>query len=178
MRECRYTCACQRVLRVLACNDDMLFLALACVNTNLWDGSLHTFYMASSSLSLLHSYYCSLLCETLHIYILAGSFFKGKTVDLLLAMIASWKKPRHATEVFIMLIIHSNQRGTLQPPWRAQSFPAQGLSLAGASNKHLKKMLSSSWFKMWCIYTQRENVHLVLKVWIINRGTASFSQAS
>lgn len=83
----------------------------------------------------------------IHIHALAGCFFKGKTVDLPLAMITSWKKSSHATEVFIMLIIHSNQRGTLYPYWRVQSLPARGPSFAGASNKHSKQMLSSNWFK-------------------------------
>lgn len=80
----------------------------------------------------------------IHIHFLAGCFLEGKTVDLLLAMIASRKKSSHSTEVFIMLIIHSNQRGTLYPYWRVQSLPAQGLPFAGASNKHSKQMLSSN----------------------------------
>lgn len=48
---------------------------------------------------------------------------------------------------------------------------------AGASNKHSKQMLSSNWFKLWCIYSQGENVCLV---WRINLGTKrpAFSKAS
>lgn len=68
----------------------------------------------------------------------------GETVDLLLAVIASRKKSSHATEVFIMLIIHSNQRGMLYPYWRVQSLPAQVLSFTGAGNKHSKQTLSSN----------------------------------
>ncbi len=97
-----------------------------------------------------------------HIHILAGCSLEGKSVDLLLAMIASRNEVfTHATEVFIMLIIHSNQRGTPYTYWRAQSLPAQGLSFAGASSKYSKQMLSSNWFKMGCIWTQRENACLV-----------------
>lgn len=85
-----------------------------------------------------------MLRKQIYFHILAGCFFEGETVDLLFAMIASRKKSSHVTEVFIMLIIHSNQRGMLYPHWRVQSLPAQGLSFAGASNKHSKQMLSSN----------------------------------
>ena len=166
--EWRYTCGCQCVLRVLACNNDMLFSTLAWLNTKLWDSRLHILYSelltitsplfiaARKKSALLNSMCVShtvYLCyvSRIHIHILAGCFLEGKTVDLLLAMIASRKKSSHATEVFIMLIIHSNQRGTLYPYWRVQSLPAQGLSFTEASNKYSKQMLSSNWFKMWCI---------------------------
>lgn len=79
-----------------------------------------------------------------YIHICAVCFLEEKTVDLHFAMIASRNKSSHATEVFIMLIIHSNQRGLVYPYWRVQSLPAQGLSFAGASNKHSKQMLSSN----------------------------------
>lgn len=84
------------------------------------------------------------LCHGSKITFMQATSLRGKTVDLLLTMIASPKKSSHATEVFIMLIIHSNQRGMVYPYWRVQSLPAQGLSFTGASNKHSKQMLSSN----------------------------------
>lgn len=56
-------------------------------------------------------------------------FLEVGTFALLDAMIASQNKSSYVTEVFIMLIMHSNHRGMPCIYWRVQSLPAQGLSL-------------------------------------------------
>lgn len=183
MQQCRSTCGCQLAQRVSVHNNDMLFPTWAWLNTKLWGIRLYILYswsFAKNSFLVTAAQRESTLWNSMDkcmshafIYVMNTKlyphycrFFWGReTVDLLSAVISSWSKSSNMTEVFIMLIMDSNHRGMPCACCRVQSLPAQGLSFAGASNKHSKQMLSSNWFKMWCIYSQGENVCLV---WIIN----------
>lgn len=126
-------------------------------------GSLLT---VSSTLALLQEW--GLLCETLYSYSEpCRLFLRGKNC---------WLAPRN--DCFMKEVLtcdrsiyyanYSFKSTRSAMPILQDAVISLSLEQAIGTYKKKKKMLSSGWFRMWHIYTQRENVHLVPKVWIIN----------
>ena len=108
----------------------------------------------------MYVYLCAIRILCYRHFYLPQLFFKRETVDLPAALIA-WRKK--SSQVFIMLIIHSNQAET-----------ARGPSSTTARNEHSKQMLSSRWFKCGAFKLKEMSLR-TLKVnskWRCRRWTA------
>lgn len=161
-QEWRYTCGCQDVQRVSDCNNDMLFPTLARVNTKLRDNGLHIQYgpllTLNSPLFITALKKSALLGRMCVRSIRTICLRYGSKITLALLQASSQGSCRYAPcndcltkAVFTCdrSIYYANYKCSARTgEWR-ESFTVQGLSFAGASNRHSKQMLSSNWFKMW-----------------------------